>query len=52
MRSQDPTQAHPTLPFPEQEQPMPGREAEMRPLADHGEETYAGSGRPGRNAGR
>src|SRR4051794_34869521 len=42
---QDPTQAEPTPPFPEQEQDPPGRESEMQPLADHGEETYVGQGR-------
>ena len=41
----DPTQAEPTPPFPEQEQPPPGREADMRPLADHGEHTYVGHDR-------
>jgi hypothetical protein len=35
----------PTPPFPVQEQDPPGREDQMRPLADHGEETYVGSGR-------
>lgn len=30
---------------PEQQQEWPGREAEMRPQADHGEESYVGSGR-------
>jgi hypothetical protein len=43
--SEDPTTAMPTPPFPEQEQQPPGREADMRPLADHGEQTYEGSGR-------
>jgi NAD(P)-dependent dehydrogenase (short-subunit alcohol dehydrogenase family) len=43
--TQNPTQAGPTPPFPEQEQEPPGREADMRPLADHGEETYVGHGR-------
>ena len=42
---QDPTQAQPTPPFPAQEQQPPGREAEMQPLADHGEESYVGHGR-------
>src|SRR3954468_589205 len=37
-----PTHAEPTPPFPEQEQEPPGREAEMQPLADHGEESYVG----------
>src|SRR3954454_3697170 len=45
MSDQHPTQAQPTPPFPEQEQQPPGREADMQPLADHGEETYAGHGR-------
>src|ERR671916_2107134 len=44
-RQQDPTQTEPTPPFPEQEQDPPGREADMQPLADHGEETYVGHGR-------
>ena len=35
----------PEPPFPEQEQQPPGREADMQPLADHGEETYVGHGR-------
>jgi NAD(P)-dependent dehydrogenase (short-subunit alcohol dehydrogenase family) len=45
MTHQHPTQAEPKPPFPEQEQEPPGREAEMRPLADHGEESYVGHGR-------
>jgi NAD(P)-dependent dehydrogenase (short-subunit alcohol dehydrogenase family) len=40
-----PTHAEPRPPFPEQEQQPPGREAEMRPLADHGEDSYVGHGR-------
>jgi NAD(P)-dependent dehydrogenase (short-subunit alcohol dehydrogenase family) len=40
-----PTHAEPKPPFPEQEQQPPGREAEMQPLADHGEDTYVGHGR-------
>jgi NAD(P)-dependent dehydrogenase (short-subunit alcohol dehydrogenase family) len=44
-RTSDPTQAEPTPPFPEQEQDPPGHEAEMRPLADHGEHTYVGHDR-------
>jgi NAD(P)-dependent dehydrogenase (short-subunit alcohol dehydrogenase family) len=42
---QHPTHTEPTPPFPEQEQEPPGREADMQPLADHGEETYVGHGR-------
>jgi NAD(P)-dependent dehydrogenase (short-subunit alcohol dehydrogenase family) len=41
----DPTHAEPTPPFPEQEQEPPGREAEMQPVADHGEDSYVGHGR-------
>jgi NAD(P)-dependent dehydrogenase (short-subunit alcohol dehydrogenase family) len=41
----NPTHAEPTPPFPEQEQQPPGHEADMRPLADHGEDTYVGHGR-------
>jgi NAD(P)-dependent dehydrogenase (short-subunit alcohol dehydrogenase family) len=44
-RYEDPTQAGPTPPFPEQEQEPPGREADMQPLADHGEDSYEGHGR-------
>jgi NAD(P)-dependent dehydrogenase (short-subunit alcohol dehydrogenase family) len=44
-RTSDPTRAEPTPPYPEQEQDPPGHEAEMRPLADHGEHTYVGHGR-------
>jgi NAD(P)-dependent dehydrogenase (short-subunit alcohol dehydrogenase family) len=35
----------PQPPFPEQQQRPPGSEAELRPRADHGEESYTGSGR-------
>ena len=42
MTPRDPTHAETTPPFPEQEQEPPGREAEMQPLADHGEESYVG----------
>jgi NAD(P)-dependent dehydrogenase (short-subunit alcohol dehydrogenase family) len=45
MADQHPTHAEPEPPFPEQEQEPPGREAGMRPLADHGEETYVGHDR-------
>src|SRR3954451_12290152 len=45
MADQDPTHAEPEPPFPEQEQEPPGREADMQPLADHGEKTYVGHGR-------
>jgi NAD(P)-dependent dehydrogenase (short-subunit alcohol dehydrogenase family) len=45
MTAKDPTHAEPTPPFPEQEQEPPGHEREMRPLADHGEDSYVGHGR-------
>src|SRR5690349_23905682 len=45
MTDQHPTHAEPVPPFPEQEQAPPGREADMRPLADHGEDSYVGHGR-------
>ncbi len=46
MTADDPTQAAPTPPFPEQEElTPPGRESDMQPLADHGEESYVGHGR-------
>jgi NAD(P)-dependent dehydrogenase (short-subunit alcohol dehydrogenase family) len=43
-KPQDPKQRGPQPPFPEQEQPYPGLEAEMQPRADHGEQSYQGSG--------
>src|SRR3954463_5908034 len=45
MSDQHPTQAEPTPPFPEQQQEPPGREADMQPRADHGEDSYVGHGR-------
>jgi NAD(P)-dependent dehydrogenase (short-subunit alcohol dehydrogenase family) len=45
MADQHPTHAEPEPPFPEQEQEPPGRESEMQPLADHGQDSYVGSGR-------
>src|SRR5918994_7074702 len=45
MADKNPTRAEPTPPFPAQEQEPPGRDADMRPLADHGEDTYVGHGR-------
>jgi NAD(P)-dependent dehydrogenase (short-subunit alcohol dehydrogenase family) len=45
MADQDPTQAQPTPPFPEQEQEPPGHESDMQPHADHGEDSYVGHGR-------
>ena len=37
--------AYPHPPFPKQKQLMPGRTEKMRPVPDHGEKTYKGSGR-------
>jgi hypothetical protein len=44
-RPQDPRTQYPEPPFPEQQQEPPGTEAELRPKADHGEESYRGSDR-------
>jgi NAD(P)-dependent dehydrogenase (short-subunit alcohol dehydrogenase family) len=42
---QDPKTQHPEPPFPKQQQEPPGTEGELRPQADHGEESYRGAGR-------
>jgi NAD(P)-dependent dehydrogenase (short-subunit alcohol dehydrogenase family) len=42
---QDPKSAYPEPPFPEQQQEPPGTEAELKPRADHGEESYRGADR-------
>lgn len=42
---QDPKTKHPVPPFPEQEQNPPGVESKMHPKADHGEDSYKGSGK-------
>lgn len=42
---QDPTKQYGPLTIPEQRQPEPGLDAKLEPQADHGEETYRGSGR-------
>jgi NAD(P)-dependent dehydrogenase (short-subunit alcohol dehydrogenase family) len=41
----DPREQEPKPPFPEQRQEPMGSESEMQPIADHGEESYKGSGR-------
>lgn len=41
----DPRTIEPQGPFPKQDQPYPGSEAEMKPLPDYGEESYKGSGK-------
>ena len=43
--NQNPHTKYPVPPFPKQEQETPGVVAEMRPKADHGEESYKGSGK-------
>lgn len=42
---QDPLKQYPKLKIPEQRQPEPGLDSKLQPKADHGEETYKGSGR-------
>ena len=42
---QDPKTQYPEPPFPKQQQEPPGTEAELKPKADHGQESYEGSGR-------
>lgn len=42
---QDPTIQYYHNTFPEQEQPVPGLDSELQPLADHGVDTYVGSGK-------
>lgn len=41
----DPAEKHPQPPFPKQDQPAPGVEEKLTPKADHGEESYKGSGK-------
>src|SRR6185437_9909082 len=38
----DPRSAGPRPPFPKQQQPMPGKTAELNPRPDHGEQSYRG----------
>lgn len=38
---------YPKPPFPTQQQPMPGSTGEMKPVPDHGEQSYNGSGKLG-----
>ena len=42
---QDPISQYPTPEPPEQSQDGPGLDAELQPLADHGQDTYRGTGR-------
>lgn len=41
----DPTTQYPVLDIPEQRQEEPGLDAKLQPLADHGQDSYVGSGR-------
>lgn len=41
----DPQEKYQQPPFPEQKQPVPGTDEAMQPKADHGEESYKGSGK-------
>jgi NAD(P)-dependent dehydrogenase (short-subunit alcohol dehydrogenase family) len=43
--SQDPSDQYPKPPFPKQDQQPPGTESNLEPKADHGEESYKGSGK-------
>ncbi|KQR70172.1 SDR family oxidoreductase [Pedobacter sp. Leaf176] len=42
---EDPSKKYPEPPFPKQDQEAPGVEGMLQPSADHGEETYKGSGK-------
>src|SRR6188472_479538 len=42
---QDPRARYPKPPFPEQTQPWPGLARDMKPLPDHGEQSYRGANR-------
>lgn len=43
--SENPAEKYPKPPFPKQDQPVPGTEGKLRPQADHGEDSYKGSGK-------
>jgi len=45
VRLQDPLTKYPTPPYPVSEQDAPGTEAQLQPIADHGETSYKGSGK-------
>ncbi len=45
LKMQDPRKQYPAPPFPEQPQPAPGLARRLDPPADHGEESYRGSGK-------
>src|SRR5699024_9080480 len=41
----NPVKRHPKISPPKQDQPEPGLDAKLEPRADHGEESYVGTGR-------
>lgn len=45
LKMQDPRHQYPQPPFPRQPQPVPGLDKKMIPQADHGEQSYIGSGK-------
>jgi hypothetical protein len=45
LKMQDPRKQYPAPPFPKQPQPAPGLASRLEPPADHGEESYRGSGK-------
>ena len=51
LKMQDPRKQYPAPPFEKQPQPAPGLARRLEPKADHGEDSYVGSGKlAGRNA--
>lgn len=44
-QEQDPKKKYPQPEYPDQQQEVPGTEKEMQPKADHGEDTYKGTGK-------
>src|SRR5690554_3199329 len=44
-QDQNPQEKHPQPPYPDQKQSVPGTEGEMQPKADHGEDSYKGTGK-------
>jgi NAD(P)-dependent dehydrogenase (short-subunit alcohol dehydrogenase family) len=45
LKMQDPREQYPAPPFPKQPQPAPGLARKLEPPADHGEQSYKGSGK-------
>jgi hypothetical protein len=44
-KENNPQEEYPKPPYPDQKQPVPGTEDKMQPSADHGENSYRGSGK-------